>query len=133
MESVECITWEGKLLAYVIRGDLGPEKSSFFTPPESTLQMGFVVYPAGRAIARHVHKPLERQIVGTAEAILVKSGRCEVDIYSDDRDLVATRTVQAGDMLLLVGGGHGFRTLEDTVLVEIKQGPYLEVDEKERF
>jgi len=31
----------------------------------------------------------------------------------------------------LVGGGHGFRMQEDTVLLEIKQGPYLGLGEKE--
>jgi hypothetical protein len=33
----------------------------------------------------------------------------------------------------MVGGGHGFRIKEDTVLLEIKQGPYLGVDDKELF
>jgi hypothetical protein len=33
----------------------------------------------------------------------------------------------------MVGGGHGFRMLEDTLLLEVKQGPYLECEEKERF
>ena len=32
-----------------------------------------------------------------------------------------------------VGGGHGFRMIEDTVLFEIKQGPYGGPAEKERF
>lgn len=38
-----------------------------------------------------------------------------------------------GDVLVLVDGGHGFRMTEDTVLVEIKQGPYLGLDDKARF
>ena len=35
--------------------------------------------------------------------------------------------------MLMVGGGHGFRMLEDTVFLEVKQGPYTGLDEKERF
>ena len=35
--------------------------------------------------------------------------------------------------MLMVGGGHGFQMLEDTVLIEVKQGPYTGLDEKERF
>ncbi len=40
----------------------------------------------------------------------------------------------AGDIILLAGGGHGFTFLEDSEVIEIKQGPYIsfEVD-KERF
>ena len=47
--------------------------------------------------------------------------------------LVATRELLPGDIMLMVGGGHGFRMLEDTVLLEVKQGPYTGLDEKERF
>jgi hypothetical protein len=65
--------------------------------------------------------------------ILVKKGRCLLDIYNDERELVATRELSAGDLMLMVGGGHGFRMLEDTILLEIKQGPYTGVEEKERF
>lgn len=56
-----------------------------------------------------------------------------MDIYNDDQVLVATRELRAGDVMLMVGGGHGFRILEDTVFLEIKQGPYIGLDEKERF
>jgi hypothetical protein len=56
-----------------------------------------------------------------------------MDIYDDDRRLVATRELRKGDIMLMVGGGHGFRMLEDTVLLEVKQGPYTGLDEKERF
>lgn len=92
-----------------------------------------MVYAVGGEIIRHVHRPLERHIVGTSEVLVVKKGRCEVDIYNDARELVATRELHEGDILLMVGGGHGFRMLEDTVLLEVKQGPYTGVDEKEQF
>jgi hypothetical protein len=35
--------------------------------------------------------------------------------------------------MLMVGGWHGFRMLEDTVFLEIKQGLYIGQDEKEHF
>jgi len=80
-----------------------------------------------------VHKRLERRLVGTSEVLIVRKGRCLMDVYNDDRALVATRELATGDIMLMVGGGHGFRMLEDTVLLEVKQGPYIGVDEKERF
>ena len=92
-----------------------------------------MVYPAGGVIPRHVHRPLERHLVGTSEVLVVRQGRCEIDIYNDARQLVATRELREGDIMLMVGGGHGFRVLEDTVLLEVKQGPYTGVDEKIRF
>lgn len=133
MELVESITSDGVPLCYVIRAELNPEQTTFITPPEFKQQVGFVVYSAGGEIVRHVHRPLERHIVGTSEVLVVKKGRCQIDIYNDDRDLVATRELRAGDIILIVGGGHGFRIREDTVFLEIKQGPYTGLDEKERF
>jgi hypothetical protein len=132
-EPIELIHYQGHSLAYIIRAAYLPECTTFLTPPEFKQQVGFVVYPAGGEIARHFHLPLERHLVGTAEVILVKKGSCLLDIYNDERELVATRELHPGDLMLMVGGGHGFRMLEDTVLLEIKQGPYTNVVEKERF
>lgn len=130
---VQRIFWQDKCLAYVIRSEFSPAKTTFLTPQDYKQQVGFVVYPAGGEIQRHVHKPLERHLVGTSEVLLVKQGRCEVDIYNDARQLVTTVELRDGDIMLMVGGGHGFRMLEDTVFMEVKQGPYTGVDEKERF
>jgi hypothetical protein len=68
-----------------------------------------------------------------SEVLVVREGRLEVDFYTDQKQYLETRTLERGDLLILVGGGHGFRCLEDTILVEIKQGPYIGPDEKERF
>lgn len=133
MEHVEHIMWNGRPLAYIIRAALEPAKTTFLTPDDFKQQVGFIVYPAKSEIQRHVHKALERHLVGTSEVLIVKRGRCEMDVYSDDRELVATRELATGDIMLMVGGGHGFRMIEDTVLLEVKQGPYTGLDEKERF
>jgi hypothetical protein len=130
---VEKIMWGDVPLAYIIRGDLMPSRTTFLTPPQFKQQVGFVVYPAGGEIQRHVHRPLSRHLIGTSEVLIVRRGRCEIDIYNDDRELVATRELREGDIMLMVGGGHGFHMLDDTVFLEVKQGPYTGQDEKERF
>lgn len=130
---IEHVTHEEKPLAYIIRASFVPEQTTFLTPSEFKQQVGYVVYPEGGEIPRHVHRPLERHLVGTSEVLVVKKGHCFIDIYNDDRELVATRELFTGDVMLMVGGGHGFRMIEDTVFLEIKQGPYTGIDEKERF
>jgi len=130
---IEKIMWGDVPLAYIIRGDLMPSRTTFLTPPQFKQQVGFVVYPAGGEIQRHVHRPLSRHLIGTSEVLIVRRGRCEIDIYNDDRELVATRELREGDIMLMVGGGHGFHMLDDTVFLEVKQGPYTGQDEKERF
>jgi len=133
MEHIEQIMWQDKPLVYIIRAELMPEETTFLTPPEFKQQIGFVVYPAKGEIVRHVHRNIERHLVGTSEVLIVRKGRCEMDVYNDNRELVATRELRVGDMILMIGGGHGLRLLEDTVLLEVKQGPYTGVDEKEHF
>ncbi|MBI1802725.1 MAG: hypothetical protein HYR71_13955 [Chloroflexi bacterium] len=133
MEHVEVIASHDMPLCYIVRSSLQPAKTVFLTPPTFKQQVGFVVYEKDGQIARHIHRPIERHLVGTSEVLVVRSGRCEVTIFDDNRELVATRELRAGDVMLMVGGGHGFRMLEDTVFLEIKQGPYLGIDEKERF
>lgn len=132
-QHIERITWEDQPLAYIIRAEVAPDKTTFVTPPEFKQQVGFVVYPKGGEIKRHVHVPLERHLVGTSEVLVIRSGLCEIDIYNDERELVATRELRPGDVMLMVGGGHGFRMLEDTVFLEVKQGPYTGLQEKEVF
>jgi hypothetical protein len=132
-ERVEHITWNGKPLACIIRASFQPDKTTFLTPPEYKQQVGYVVYRAGGTIQRHVHRALVRHLVGTSEVLIVRQGHCEIDIYNDERELVATRELHEGDIVLMVNGGHGFRMLEDTIFLEIKQGPYTGLDEKEQF
>src|SRR5262245_16044684 len=133
MEQVENVFWEDKPLASIIRAELHPQKTTFFTQPDFKQQVGLIVYPSGGEIKRHVHLPVVRHLIGTSEVLIVRRGSCEIDIYNDDRHLVASRELHEGDIVILVGGGHGFRMLEDTVLLEVKQGPYTGLEEKELF
>lgn len=132
-EATEWIEAGGLRLALVVRRAWRPERTTFLTDAEDLLQAGGVVYPKGGVVTPHDHRPLERRLGRTSEALLVWRGRCEIDLYDEARRKVAVRTLEEGDLILLLSGGHGFRMLEDTVLFEIKQGPYTGIDEKERF
>jgi hypothetical protein len=133
LELCEIINYNDLPLAYIIHPDPLPGATTFITPPEFKQQVGLIVYSAGGEVKRHLHLPLERHLIGTSEVLIVQKGRCLADVYNDARELVTTRELKAGDVMLMVGGGHGFRMLEDTVFLEVKQGPFLPVKEKEHF
>ena len=133
MKHVEIVADGDQPLAYIISASMSPNETTFLTPPEFKQQVGFVVYPKGGEVKRHRHRALERHLVGTSEVLVVRSGKCEIDVYTEEGELVATRQLCAGDVMLMIGGGHGFRMLEETVLLEIKQGPYTGLEEKEHF
>lgn len=131
MKQIEEVFSGRQLLAIIVGRDYVPHATTFVTPPSFGLQLGFVAHPTGGTIAPHLHRPLRRELTGTPELLLVRKGRCQLDLYDDGRNLVTTRELRRGDVLLLVSGAHGFHMQEDTVFLEAKQGPYLGLDEKE--
>jgi hypothetical protein len=133
MEKVENIVWNGEFLACIIRAQVSFEQNHFLTPPEYNFQVGFIVHPADSEIAPHAHSAVEHRVDRIFEVLLVRKGRCEVDIYNHDREHVATRELREGDLIIIIEGGHGFRMLEDTVFLEIKQGPYTGADQKRLY
>ena len=88
---------------------------------------------SGYTIQPHVHRRFKREIFSTQEVLFIKRGRVRVDFYESDKTFVESRTLQTGDIILLVSGGHGFEMLEDSEMVEVKQGPYSADDDKQRF
>ena len=131
---IERIEAGGTLLAVILRGSYEPESIEFLTQPDATMQLGVMRRPKGHVIQPHVHRPVARTIQYTCETLFIAKGRVEVTFFTPDHAPVGTREVVAGDTLLLVHGGHGFRMLEDSKLIEVKQGPYAgEQFDKFRF
>ena len=133
MTPIEIVQDGDEPLAYFVRAGWMPSKTTFLTPDSFGQQMGMVVYGEGQEIQPHLHLPVVRQVHGTTECIVVRKGHCVVDIYDRHKKLLSSHELGTGDIVLLLGGGHGFRMTEDTVLFEVKQGPYSGVAEKERF
>ena len=133
LDFVEFIQVEEKLLCIIVKEPTNLDKTTFVTPENLNLQVGFVVYKAGEKVPRHYHKEIERAVSNTSEVISVRLGSCNVQIYDDSQKMVADRRLDVGDIVIFVGGGHGFTMNKDTVLSEVKQGPYLGIDEKTHF
>ncbi len=121
------------LLAQIVYADKRPEQTVFVTPGTLSQQVGFIVYPADSSIPRHLHNTVQRTIVGTPEVLIVRRGRVQADFYTDRKEYVTSRILNRHDVLILISGGHGFTCFEDTILLEVKQGPYIGPQEKERF
>jgi hypothetical protein len=65
--------------------------------------------------------------------LFVKSGRIRVDFYDDEKNYLESSVISTGDVILLAAGGHGFEMLEESEMVEVKQGPYCGEKDKVRF
>ncbi|WP_199141697.1 hypothetical protein [Pedobacter sp. ASV12] len=122
-----------KKLAIIIRANYKKEGISFFTPGDFSQQLGYMNRAKGYVIDPHVHNLVERKVTLTQEVLYVKTGKVRVDFYDDARTYLESRIVETGDVILLAAGGHGFEMLEDTEMIEIKQGPYCGDEDKVRF
>ena len=137
--SIERINHGAREMALIIRRSFRREGIEFFTPGTYSQQIGYMNRPAGYVIAPHFHKPLKRElqftdeVQFTNEVLFVKSGRVRVDFYSEAQDYLESVVLDAGDVILLSSGGHGFKMLEPTEMIEVKQGPYGGEMDKVRF
>jgi len=130
---IEQIEYNNELLALIIRVDYTPAKTEFITPDTFKQQVGFVVYNENENIVPHIHHEMSRSLKGTSEVLILKTGRVRVDFYTQEKEYTESRELLPGDTLILVSGGHGFHFYEKGVFLEIKQGPYIGPQEKERF
>lgn len=120
-------------LALIIRRSFEKDGIEFFTPGTYSQQLGYMNRPAGYVIPPHVLNPVARQVEFTKEVLFIKSGRARVDFYSEDQTYLESTVLEAGDVILLARGGHGFEMLEPTEMIEVKQGPYAGDSDKTRF
>jgi len=124
---------EGHLLAIIVSHQFDSAGIHFFTDDDLSQQLAYMRHPAGRIIEPHVHNPVRREVHYTQEVLFIKRGRLRVDFYSESRVYLASRLLDAGDVILLATGGHGFEVLEDVEMIEVKQGPYAGDSDKTRF
>lgn len=133
MGQVEEVKKKNKLLALIIRNDYLCQGADFLTPNEYSQQVAYMHHPAGKVIDAHVHNMVHRNVVMTQEVLFIKRGILRVDFYDEYEDYLESRKLYAGDVILLVSGGHGFRVMEEVEMIEVKQGPYAGDYDKRRF
>ena len=133
MNTIEKITHNNSLLAIIIYSSFEREGIIFFTDDDSPQQVGYMKREEGYEIQPHRHNLVKREVFQTQEVLLVKSGKIRVDLYDDSEIYVISKILSKGDIILLASGGHGFKMIVDSEIVEIKQGPYLGERDKVRF
>jgi hypothetical protein len=121
------------ILGIVIRDSYKDKGLHFFTPEDFTQQLAYMNHPKDHVVRPHFHNAIQRVIHNTMEILFIKSGKIRLDFYDDKRSYLESRLLEKGDIVLLSGGGHGLVMLEDSEIVEVKQGPFVGVQEKTRF
>jgi len=124
----ENIEHNGVRLATVIRASETLAGTRFITPDDSTMQIGLLMRGAGEIIEAHAHKKNVRTVNDVQEAVLVQSGRVEVDFVDAQGQILKTLSLSAGDAALLADVPLAVRIIEDARCILVKQGPFLGPD-----
>ncbi len=130
---LEYLFHEGELYAIVLRGDYKGDSVTFFTPESFSQQLGYLPHKKGDIVKPHVHRTTTNAVQHTQEVLIVKKGRVRVDFFDNARRPVFSEIVKSGDTIMICAAGHGFEFLADTVMIEIKQGPYVGILDKVRL
>ena len=130
---IEKITYHQQLLALIVSHQFNKSGIHFFSPDDLSQQLAYMRHPTGKIIQPHVHNPVPREVEYTQEVLFIKKGRLRVDFYNNHQEYLESRLLEAGDVILLVTGGHGFEVVEEIEMIEVKQGPYVGEKDKTRF
>lgn len=130
---IEQIHYNEILLSVIIRREFQKDGIEFFTPDTFSQQIGYMKRPINYVIPPHTHNAVQRDVHFTQEVLFIKSGKIRVDFYDDNQSYLESRILFPGDVVLLAYGGHGFEMLEESEIIEVKQGPYAGERDKVRF
>ena len=127
------IKHNNEILAIIISAEYHKEGISFFTPDEYSQQLAFMNRPEGYNIEPHTHNRVERKVFFTQETLFIRKGKVQVDFYTSTQEYISSYELKTGDVILLASGGHGFKMLEQSEIIEVKQGPFAGENDKTRF
>jgi hypothetical protein len=130
---IQQVTDQQELLALVISHRFNLPGAHFFTPQSYSQQLAYMSYPIGKTIQPHTHNAVPREVQVTQEVLAIKKGKLRVDFYSKQHRYLESKILEAGDVILLVAGGHGFEVLEDVEMIEVKPGPYVGDKDRTQF
>ena len=122
---VETVAYNGVKYAEIIWADTKVDKTTFFSPAESSFQFGLLAHEAGFVEPPHYHKPVSRTIDDLQQMFVVQRGIVAVQLFTDDGDLLREIIMHPGDAVVLIHGVHAIRVIEDMQCISVKQGPFL--------
>jgi hypothetical protein len=128
--AVEVIEHSGTTYAEIIWAGTNVERTTFFSPAESSFQFGLLAHEAGYQEEPHYHKTVQRTIDDLQQLFVVQRGVVDVQLFTDDNRLFREVRLHPGDAIVLVHGSHAMKVVEDFQALSVKQGPFFgdEVD-----
>ena len=131
---IKNITHKKKILAIIIKGNYLSKKGiNFFTNPKLNQQVAYMNHPANHLIQPHIHKNRLRKIRGSTEVLIILDGVLQINFFDNKKKYIFSKTIKKNDIVILLSGGHGFKVKKNCKMIEVKQGPYSEIEDKSKF
>jgi hypothetical protein len=127
--SIEVVEHDATRYAEIIWAHATAEKTTFFSPPESSFQFGLIAHEAGYQEDPHYHKATRREIDDLQQMFVVQRGVVDVQLFDDQGGLLREVRLGPGDAIVLIHGVHAIRVVEDFQALSVKQGPFLGEEE----
>ena len=125
---------EGEILAIVFKlSDFMSQGVNFISDLSWDFQIAIMAHPKGHEISRHHHPKQKREIFTTSEILIIFEGSINADIFDSHNQFMQSIPLEAGHVIFLKSGGHGFTVSENAKFMELKQGPYNSTLDKVLF
>ncbi|OGH11566.1 MAG: hypothetical protein A3B38_02030 [Candidatus Levybacteria bacterium RIFCSPLOWO2_01_FULL_36_13] len=97
-----------------------------FTEPSEPIQLVTHKRSLGEYTKAHLHSPKKRTTNKLQECLVLIKGKIKIDLYNSEKKYFKSIFISAGEAVIFVSGGHGVHILEDSEIIEIKNGPFIE-------
>tara|TARA_Y100000992_G_C20992736_1_gene362719 strand:- start:180 stop:608 length:429 start_codon:yes stop_codon:yes gene_type:complete len=103
----------------------------FVTDKKDLLQVGFLNHKENHIIKSHIHLRKRRVVNYCTEVLIIEKGKVKIKFFNNKNiDIKKDKILNKGDVIILFEGGHGFKVIQKTQIIEVKQGPYVELKDK---
>lgn len=113
-----------KVIAYVFDGEFA-EGSKGITDPSLPLQVMSLKHAKGKVWPLHTHEPRERKTSYLLEALVVFKGSVRLELYYH-LERLEEMILGSGMGIMILDGAIQMEALEDVVMMEFKNGPFIE-------
>jgi len=126
------INFENQLYAFVWSLNDVNEGLEFLSDDSDFIQLGTWNYKKNFSTAPHYHLEHDMPANLTQEVVLVHKGSVKCRIFTKEGNFIDEVDINEGELIVQIYGVHEYIMNEDSIVLEIKNGPYYgpEVDRK---
>ena len=124
-KNIKHILHEGELYASIFDTSNISEGLDFLTSDSSFIQVGTWNYKKNKTLDAHFHNYFERSVQRTQEVVYVIEGSIKCNLCKEDTTFIETVIIDSGMLIVQYQGVHEYEIVEDSKVLEVKNGPYF--------